>query len=435
LSDGNVDQVDLDTQQVTRIGQIWQPIAPQYWADCVVWSPQSVGNTLGAAGIVLFGSPQGLYAWDCTTVYRPGDIAPAALTGDFGGTLPPTPMPVGLPGIYALEVYMGRLWVAGKDVISFSAPLNGADFNTANGAGSFAYFGNKLVYTYTAMWASAGYLFVFGDSSTDTISNVLIDTTGGEAITLFNYLNADPQIGHNVPRKVGPFGRFMNTITSMGIFLTYGSDAQASGEKLTNLWATLDQTRFLPTLAPVTMFGKRFMLCNGEFTDPWGRKRSMLLVWDGTKWTVASQNLDLTHIGYYEQDTKIDAYGTDGTSLYHLFDHPDPALPKRLSTKLTKGAGISQITIKNFKRLFMELHDNFGGGVGWTGKLIASGGGIPTGSQDISFQLGQGENYKIIPLAVSGSGIGGALDLESVSPDFTVERIHIAAEERTLFGA
>jgi hypothetical protein len=36
---------------------------------------------------------------------------------------------------------------------------------------------------------------------------------------------------------------------------------------------------------------------------------------------------------------------------------------------------------------------------------------------------------------VDGHGIWGALDLQCHSPDFTIERVHIAAEERTLFGA
>ena len=57
LSNGHVQQVDLDTQAVTDIGQIWSPIGPQYWADAVVWRPRFFGSVEGQNGGVLFGSP------------------------------------------------------------------------------------------------------------------------------------------------------------------------------------------------------------------------------------------------------------------------------------------------------------------------------------------------------------------------------------------
>ena len=86
-------------------------------------------------------------------------------------------------------------------------------------------------------------------------------------------------------------------------------------------------------------------------------------------WSVASQNLELTNIGAYEQDSTITPYGTDGTSLYQLFAKPDPTLPKILQTKFLRGTAIKQLTIKNWKRLFLEFSDKFGlGGVSLTGK-------------------------------------------------------------------
>ena len=128
LSDGNVDQVDLDTQQVTRIGQIWEPIAPYYFASVKVWRPQWIGAQVGQQGGIVLGSPQGLYAWDGVTLSSPGDPAPEWLSNEVPGVDPISPMPIGLPGIFCMEVYQERLWVAGKNVISFSAPSNGANF-------------------------------------------------------------------------------------------------------------------------------------------------------------------------------------------------------------------------------------------------------------------------------------------------------------------
>jgi hypothetical protein len=225
-----------------------------------------------------------------------------------------------------------------------------------------------------------------------------------------------------------------------GIFVMRGADAQEIEDKINNLYLTLDTSMYLPTMAAATIFGYRVMLCNGRFTDPFGRTRNLLLMWHPVQgrpffWSVATQNLELTHIGTYEQDSLLRPYGTDGKSLYLLFAKPDPTLIKRLSTKSLRGQGIAQLTIKNFKRLYCELRDNFGGGVGITGTLTTGIGGIPGGVEDVGFQLTQGRKHELIPYSVHGQGIQGHLDLESYSPDFTIERLHVAAEERTLFGA
>jgi hypothetical protein len=454
LSDGSVDQVDLDTRAVTSVSNaanptIWLPISPQYWASAVVWRPQYYGNIAGQAGGVLFGSPQGMYGWDGTTLSAPGDPAPDWLTNAAEGPQPPPAytMPVGLPGIYCMEVFQSRLFVAGKDVISYSAPANGADFSTTDGGGSFGYFGNKLTYTFNDMSAGAGYLYIFGDSSIDLISNIQLSGGGtpeNPYVTNMNYQNVDPQVGQRFPRPVGRIGRYMQMFNGAGIFECRGAEAAAIGMKLSNILSTLDTSTFLPTMAPATMFGFKVLLCNGVFTDPWGIKRNLLLMWHPSSggapsdfWSVASQNLNLTNIGYYEQDSVITPYGTDGNSLYQLFAQPDPALLKRLSTKFFRGSDQKQVTVKNWKRLFLEYDDLFGGGVSLTGKILCRGGGVPGGNQDIGFAMPAGQTYAFDPsqTPIAGAGVEGAVDLQSISPDFVIERLHVASEDRTLFGA
>jgi hypothetical protein len=441
LSNGTIDQVDLDTGQITHVGAAWTPYGPQYWADAVVWRPQFFGNIAGQNGGVLFGSPKGLYAWDGTTLSKPGDPAPDWLTDAQESVPVAYTMPVGLPGIYTMEVYNSRLFVTGKDVISFSAPSNGADFSTADGGGSIGYFGDKLTYTYNDLAASTGYLYVYGDSSTDIIADVQLSGQGSPSqpfVTNLNYSNIDPQVGQRFPRAVGRIGRYMQVSNGAGIFECQGGQLREIGARVTNVFNTLDASQFLPTMAPATMFGFRVLLVNGMFTDPFGVKRSLLLMWHPTQpefWSVASQNLALTHIGYYEQDSVMTPYGTDGTNLYQLFARPDPALNKRLATKFLRGAGEKQLVIKNWKRIFLEFSDIAGSGVSFTGTLTTQAGGIPGGSRDIGFELSAGAGYAFEPAATEGAGIAGAVDLESLSEDFTIERLHLGYEERTLFGA
>lgn len=452
LSDGTIDEVDLNTGVTTALrshGPIWSPVYPQYWASAKVWRPAFVGSQAGQQGGVLFGSPSvssigGLYAWDGATLSRPGDPAPDWLT-DLAETDPSAaipPMPVGLPGIYAMEVYQSRLWVAGKDVISFSAPSNGADFSTTNGGGSLGYFGDKLTYSYMALHAVAGYLFVFGDSSTDLISNIQLTGSGtpeSPFTTNFNYENIDPQTGTRFPRPVGVIGRNSILFNMAGFYLMQGGDAQPIGDKTIGIWNTLDTSLYLPTFATCCHHGFRFLLVNGRFTDPFGVTRNLQLIWRPERgkefWSVASQGVELTNIGTYEQDSCPTAYGTDGTSLYRLFARPDPALIKRLVTKKLRGKQLSQLTIKNWTRVYAELSDNAGTGVSIVGELETGDGGVPGGKQSVGFDLQGGEKSKILPARVESAGIWGALDLRSFSPDFSIERLHLAAHLNTLYGA
>jgi hypothetical protein len=451
LSDGTIDEVDLNTQQVTGLraaGPSWGPLGtpqgPELWAAAKVWRPQFFGSDVGQAGGVLFGSPAGLYGWDGATLSKPGDPAPDWLTdlAETDPTAPIPPMPSGLPGIYAMEVYQSRLWVAGKDVISFSAPSNGADFSTTNGGGSFGYFGDKLTYSYVDLQASAGFLYVFGDSSTDLISNLVLSGSGtpeSPFTTNFVYSNVDPQVGQRFPRPVGVIGRNVILFNMAGFFLMQGADAQPIGQKVTNIWNTLDTSQYLPTFAVATMHGFRVILANGRFTDPFGVTRSLLLMWHPERgrefWSVASQGIELTNIGTYEQDSAPAAYGTDGTNLYRLFAQPDETLTKRLVTKQLRGIGLSQLTVKNWIRAYAELHDNSGLGVSFTGGLTSGDGGVPGGTQSVDFELTRGQKHRIVPFPLEGHGIWGQLDISSKSPDFQIERVHLTAHHNTLYGA
>jgi hypothetical protein len=416
-------------------------------------------------------SPGGLWAWDGTNLYGPGDQAPDWLTNADQDPAPGTTvMPWGLPGIYAMEVYEERLWVTGKNVISFSKPGNATDFAAVDGGGTLAYFGDKLVHDYVDLAASSGYLYCFGDSSTDMISNVQMTgstSTGAALTTLFNYQNVDPQVGQRFPRPVGHWGRYFTMYNGAGVFFMQGGDAQEMGQKVQNVYVTVDNSPYYPTMAPATMFGFRVMLFNGMFTDPFGIKRNLLLMWHGTFWSVASQwypvsaalspldparQINFTNIGSYEDNSVITPYGTEGVSLYRLFTQPDQWLPKRLSSKSLKGSGKAQVTVKNFKRLFAELHDNSGEGVSITGEVTTRGGGIPNGTQAVGFALTGGPGlapapnlgyvdlvtrYGFLPSdpALTVAGLSAEIDLISFSPDFILERLLLSNEERTLYGA
>lgn len=448
-SDGIVDQVNLNTGAVTQVGPVWQPLPPSFFADLKLWAPNQFGNTPGQNGGVLIGSPLGLYAWDGQTLTSPGQTPPLWLTNgqstDANGNA--YVMPVGLPGIYAMEVYDDRLWVMGQTVVAFSAASVAIDFSAVGGGGAFPYHGDQLTVARTDMHQSGGYLYLFNDSSTDLIQHLTIANTSvvsgnvgtvTSISTQFQVSNNDPQIGQRFPRPVGVWEQVFTLFNGSGIYLMSGSTVQWASQKITNLLWSVDPSVILPTQCPAHIFGKKWMLFNANLVDVWGVKRTLLLCWSGPgegKWVIASQRLNLTHIGSYEQNSVIVPYGTDGQSLYQLFAQPDPSLQKRLTTKLYSGTDLA-VVIKSWKRLYLEYMDMYRGaqGVFWTGTLQTHGGGIQNGTEDISFSL-EPSGYDIVPCPVAGQGINAGVDLISYSPDFTVARLSLTFDPRTLFGA
>lgn len=449
LSDGTVDQVNLNDQSVVGLGQIWQPVAPHYWADLKLWAPNQFGNTAGQNGGVVIGSPQGLYAWDGATLSSPGDTPPLWLTN--GATLDssgnPLIMPSGLPGIYALEVYKERLWVMGQTVVSFSAASNAIDFSSGGGGGSFPYYGDQLAVSRTDMHQSGGFLYLFNDSSVDVVGDLSYSNTTvtsgsvGQITTIstqFQLQNNDPQIGQRFFRPVGVWEQVFTMFNGSGIYAMSGSAFTWASQKITNLLQTLDPSPFVPTQCPAHLFGKKWLLYLGMLTDIWDIKRPLILAWSGPgegKWVILSQKLNLTQIASYEQNSVITPFGTDGTSLYQLFAQPDTNLQKRLVTKLYNGDDYT-LVIKSWKRLYLEFMDKYLGqeGVTFVGTMTTHGGGIVNGIEDISFSL-EPSGYDIVPCPVSGQGINAGADLRSYSPDFTVARLSLTFDARVIYGA
>ena len=69
-----------------------------------------------------------------------------------------------------------------------------------------------------------------------------------------------------------------------------------------------------------------------------------------------------------------------------------------------------------------------------TGTLTTAGGGVPNGSEQVSFEVKPNED-DMRPHPTQGQGITAWLDLHSTSPDFTIERVMLSYESRSLFGA
>lgn len=423
-SDSSVLIFNLDTNTtVSHLSSAWSA-NPLGQMDLKVWNPS--GGVVWCSG----GGSLGLFAWD-GTLHSPGSAAPSWVTGGATTNLP------GSLNCTAMEVYGGRLWIFYGAGASFSAPNNAADFSTANGGGSFPYQGDQLVNSWNDVAQSSNFLYMFGDSSINSINNV--QTSGTPPVTTFINANVDPQTGHWTPRPVGKWGRAFILHNASGLWALYGGAAEWISQKLINLLATLpawNLSTYIPAISTADIFNVKCAIVLLNVIDYTGTRRPLLACWNGSVWFLASQNITVTSICTLENVSLLRTYATDGTSFYQLFAAASSSLQKIMLTKRLRGK--NPLAIKQWKRLFIELQDNSDSGVSFNGNWATGGGGIPGGVVNFSITAvpsGNAGKLQIVPLVTGGAGIWTSLDIASTSPDFTIERVHFTEEERSLYGA
>lgn len=377
-------------------------------------------------------------------------------------------MPFGVSGS-ALETFNSRVWLAdpfqatatptGGDFI-VSSPGSLTDFATSDGGVSFVNSDRFLRKRYVAIRQSNGYLYFFGDSSVSVVSN--ITTSGVPATTSFNYLNVDPQIGAGFRDSLQDFGRTIIFSNSTGVYGLYGGAATKISGKLDRLFADAifppDGNALRPSSAVATIFNVKHHFFLFTVTDPeLDILRNVMVAWNEREWTIISQTPALTYIGTQEVESQLFAWGTDGTSLYQLFDQPSVALKKRLTTK-DYGTD-SLLILKDFFNVYLQAQDlTNSAGINMTVTAVASGIAIqPTTPGDrfdadsvasTVFDSGtytdfllQQPDFKAPPpyWPVWGTGTGGlsfstlSVRFETMSPDFALSNLLIVYVDNTSY--
>jgi hypothetical protein len=264
-------------------------------------------------------------------------------------------MPFGVSGT-SVETYQSRVWVANgaaltqgsgvpaKNLVQFSAPNNAADFSTVDGGGQFTANDSFVRVGYHGLRQSNGFLYLVGDSSINYVAGV--QTTGTPPLTTFSNQNVDPQIGTPWPDTLQVYSRALVFANSFGVFAMYGGAVQKVSTPLDNLFTSVTPTGgtnpFYSSLVPTgpssavaVVFGIHVYVLLLPIVDAFtGQQQNALLMWDGQKWWTASQSVNLTFINSQEINSVLTAFGTDGTSIYPLFNTPSGKIQKVVQSKL-----------------------------------------------------------------------------------------------------
>jgi hypothetical protein len=254
-------------------------------------------------------------------------------------------MPFGVSGT-AMEVYQGHVWIANgaaaasfppKGRVIYSAGGDPSDFGDDGGAflvtNSFARVG------YYSLHQTNGFLYMVADSSLDYISGVTTTSTSTTATTTFNNQNADPQIGSAWPSSTTVYSRNVMFGNIVGINVSLGGAVTKVSSPLDGIYFTTALGGIDYPSAVAQIFGNVvYMLLLPVIDQVTGDTVNKLLLWDGNSpskpWFTSQQDRNLTYISTFEQASNLQAWGTDGTNIFPLFDQPSTGFTKTFQSKL-----------------------------------------------------------------------------------------------------
>jgi hypothetical protein len=247
-------------------------------------------------------------------------------------------MPFAIQGT-AVQTYAGRVWVANGASVFFTAPGSQTDFATSDGGGNFISSDSFLRVFYSQLIQTNGFLYLIGDSSLNYISGVSV--SGSPPATTFTNQNADPQVGTPYASTGDLFGRNIIFANSFGVHVSYGAAVTKISEALDGVWNTVANFGGLQlSAANATVFGKRIWMVLNQIIDPVTLATvNRLFCWDGKKWFATHQDHALTFIQHQEINSVFIAYGTDGTTIWPLFQSPSSGFTKVVQSRLWDAPG------------------------------------------------------------------------------------------------
>lgn len=149
----------------------------------------------------------------------------------------------------AITVYNSMVWIAQGRLLYFSkagvasdSPPGYSDFSTANGGGYSVMSDATLRSNVKALFAANGYLYVFGESSIDVISDVYIPQ--GVSTPSFTRLNVSAVVGTDQVDSIMTYKRLVLFANKYGFWKLYGTTVETlSGQDPNSAYlSTIDGT-------------------------------------------------------------------------------------------------------------------------------------------------------------------------------------------------
>lgn len=247
-------------------------------------------------------------------------------------------MPSGVGGSTG-QTYQSHLWIGNGSRIQLSAPESLVDFSTANGGGAFKSTDPFLRVAWSALVQTNGFLYLVADSSVNYISGVQTNTPqGGSPTTTYTNQNADPEVGSPWPPSVGVISENVIFGNAFGVHVTFGGRVSKISTALDGVYNSVPNFGgLIPSSCKAIVYGRRIWAILIPIVNPvTGQPQNKLFCWEPEtkRWFATSQDVELVYVKHQEISSVLTAYGTDGTTIYPLFQQPSTAFTKTIQSKL-----------------------------------------------------------------------------------------------------
>jgi hypothetical protein len=231
-----------------------------------------------------------------------------------------------------IATYAGRVWITQGRTVFFSAPGSYTDFSTADAGGSFIMSDQTLYSNITALISANNYLYIFGQSSIDILSDVRV----ASGTTLYTLTNISPNVGTRYPNSVVPYLRSVVFNSERGPYVLAGAYPQKLGPNLDGILPQLDFTTVSTATAQIN--NQNVVVWAANYFDALINANRYLMIgfFDG-KWFLASQfnNLILIVGGVYNNIPRLFAVDNASPSnIYRLFDNTNQGANFKIQTPL-----------------------------------------------------------------------------------------------------
>lgn len=268
----------------------------------------------GSSGVALFIDSTGYYYWNGTTF--------AAITG--------TGVPTSGTDI---AVFSNRVWIVSGRNLYFSA----ADDYTATGWAAGSGTGFTILTDSTIrsdvqrLFAANGYLYIFGLTSVNVISDVRVPSGG--TVPIFTNLNIQSIVGTDQPASVFTWGRTLMFGTRYGAHGIDGAEATRISAKIDGIWQNIDFTQ--------SISGGSVMVNNilcASFLIKWNESststRTVMAMFQDGKWWFSYMANSVTFIVSAMRNNVPTLYGLIGNRLYRFFSDTINSAASTVSTAL-----------------------------------------------------------------------------------------------------
>jgi hypothetical protein len=190
----------------------------------------------------------------------------------------------GVIGGQSIAVYQGRVWIGSNRTVFFT---DIDSYNSFGGTGgSFFISDAYLVGNITVLYAANNYLYIFGQTSIDALSNVTVSA----GVTSFSRINVTGSVGTSAPPSVTAYYRAILFFHASGIYLLAGATPEKISDKISQIITAVAGAGSVYGFT-VQVQGEICAAMQMNITDTFtlaGVVRPLMVLYFRSKWWVAS---------------------------------------------------------------------------------------------------------------------------------------------------